>query len=41
VTNVDALLEHIKAARPASVKGIFMAKAVLSTTMGPGIKLAV
>jgi len=39
--NVNALLEHIKSIRPAAVKGIYLAKAVLSTTMGPGIKLAV
>ena len=39
--NVEALLEHIKAVRPAAVKGIYMSKAVLSTTMGPGIKLPV
>jgi large subunit ribosomal protein L1 len=39
--NVNALLEHIKSIRPAAVKGIYLAKAVLSTTMGPGIRLAV
>jgi large subunit ribosomal protein L1 len=39
--NVEALLEHVKAIRPAAVKGIYMSKAVLSTTMGPGIKLPV
>jgi large subunit ribosomal protein L1 len=39
--NAEALLEHIKSVRPASVKGVFMTKAVLSTTMGPGLRLAV
>jgi large subunit ribosomal protein L1 len=38
--NVNALVEHLKSIRPAAVKGVYMAKAVLSTTMGPGIKLA-
>ena len=28
-------------ARPAAVKGIYMKNVVLSTTMGPGIKLDV
>ena len=39
--NASALLEHVKAVRPAAVKGIYMAKAVLSTTMGPGLKLVI
>jgi large subunit ribosomal protein L1 len=39
--NAEALIEHIKSVRPASVKGVYMAKAVLSTTMGPGLRLAV
>jgi len=39
--NASAMLEHVKAVRPAAVKGIYMAKAVLSTTMGPGLKLAI
>ena len=39
--NASALLEHVKSVRPAAVKGIYMAKAVLSTTMGPGLKLTI
>ncbi len=39
--NASALLEHVKAVRPAAVKGIYMAKAVLSTTMGPGLRLVI
>jgi large subunit ribosomal protein L1 len=39
--NAEALLEHIRSVRPASVKGVFMSKAVLSTTMGPGLRLVV
>jgi large subunit ribosomal protein L1 len=39
--NASALLEHVKAVRPAAVKGVYMAKAVLSTTMGPGLKLVI
>ena len=40
VENVKAILEHIQAARPASVKGQFIVKAVLSATMSPGVQLA-
>lgn len=39
--NAEALLEHIKSVRPASVKGVYMSKVVLSTTMGPGLRLVV
>jgi large subunit ribosomal protein L1 len=41
VENIQAFIEHVSAARPAGVKGIFMRKAVVSTTMGPGIELSV
>ncbi len=37
--NVNAVLDHVQAARPPSVKGQFMIKAVLSATMSPGILL--
>lgn len=37
--NVVALLEHIRAARPASVKGAFVAKATLSLTMSPRVQI--
>ncbi len=39
--NVEAFLNHIVSLKPASAKGTYLQKAVLSTTMGPGIKLAV
>jgi large subunit ribosomal protein L1 len=39
--NVEAFIEHIKAMRPSTVKGIFIQGAALSATMGPGIALAV
>lgn len=39
--NVEAFIEHIRASRPASAKGGFLRKATLSSTMSPGIELAV
>jgi large subunit ribosomal protein L1 len=35
--NLEALLADLKKAKPASSKGIFIQKVVLSSTMGPGI----
>jgi large subunit ribosomal protein L1 len=35
--NLEALLNDLKKAKPASSKGIFLKKVSLSTTMGPGI----
>lgn len=40
VVNVEAFLGHINALRPASAKGVFIQKATLSSSMGPGIQLA-
>ena len=37
--NVRAFLEAINRARPSGVKGTYMKKATLSSTMGPGVKL--
>ncbi len=37
--NLAALMEAIKKARPASVKGVFIKRITLTSTMGPGIKL--
>jgi large subunit ribosomal protein L1 len=37
--NLAALMEAIKKARPASVKGSFIKRVTLTSTMGPGIKL--
>jgi large subunit ribosomal protein L1 len=38
--NVKAMLDHIQAVRPQAVKGTYLTKAVLTTTMGPGLRLA-
>jgi len=37
--NIKAAIEQIMTMRPAGVKGQFIRKAVLASTMGPGIKL--
>ena len=37
--NLAALMEAIKKARPATVKGAFIKRVTLTSTMGPGIKL--
>ncbi|OGO41316.1 MAG: 50S ribosomal protein L1 [Chloroflexi bacterium RBG_19FT_COMBO_56_12] len=37
--NLAALMEAVKKARPASVKGIYIKRVTLTTTMGPGIKI--
>jgi large subunit ribosomal protein L1 len=37
--NVDAIIQAVVKAKPASAKGIYMKSLVVSTTMGPGIKL--
>ncbi len=39
VANASAFLESVKAARPATAKGVYMLKATISTTMSPGIPL--
>lgn len=39
--NIDAFIEHIRAARPATVKGGFLLGATVSATMTPGVHLAV
>ena len=35
--NVEALLVDLKKAKPASAKGVYMKKIILSSTMGPGL----
>ena len=37
--NFNALLDDIKRSRPSSMKGIFIKKITMSSTMGPGIKI--
>ena len=39
--NIDAFIEHIKALKPATVKGTYIQNASVSATMSPGIMLAV
>ena len=39
--NAEAFIEHLRAIRPSGVKGTYFQKATLSTTMGPGLLLAV
>ncbi len=39
--NVEAFIEHIRQAKPAAAKGRYIQGVALSTTMGPGIRLAV
>lgn len=41
VENVQAMIDHLQSVRPQAVKGAYMTKAVLTTTMGPGLRLAV
>jgi large subunit ribosomal protein L1 len=41
VTNLNAFLDHLRALRPPQAKGMFLRKVVVSTTMGPGVPLAV
>lgn len=37
--NINAVCNQIAGARPATVKGTYIEKAVVSTTMGPGLKI--
>jgi large subunit ribosomal protein L1 len=39
VTNLSAFLDHLMTMRPAAVKGVFMRKVSVSTTMGPGARI--
>ncbi len=39
VDNLAALMNAVKRARPAAAKGTYIRKVVLTTTMGPGIKI--
>ena len=40
-TNLRALLDELNRAKPASAKGRYLRKIVLSSTMGPGVKVDV
>jgi len=39
--NIRALVHHVNGMRPASAKGVFITKAVVSSTMSPGVQLKV
>ncbi len=39
--NVEAFIEHIRAAKPTAAKGTYIKKVVLSSTMSPGVLVAV
>lgn len=41
MANLHAFLEHLRTLRPAQAKGAFIKKVVVSTSMGPGVALAV
>lgn len=40
ITNIRAMVEHIGNVRPQTVKGIYMQKVHITSTMGPGLRLA-
>ncbi|HTL51464.1 MAG TPA: 50S ribosomal protein L1 [Planctomycetota bacterium] len=40
VENIDAFLRHLVSVRPAAVKGTFLQRITVSSTMGPGYRLA-
>jgi large subunit ribosomal protein L1 len=41
VENATALIRHITDSKPSSIKGEFVRSITLSSTMGPGIRVAV
>ena len=41
VANINAFVDHIRGMRPAQAKGHFIRKVYVSTTMGPGVQVAV
>lgn len=41
IENVEFLLEFIRNKKPAAVKGVYMEKVTLSSTMGPGVKVLI
>jgi large subunit ribosomal protein L1 len=38
-TNLVALIEALNKAKPAGVKGVYLKKVSLSSTMGPGVRV--
>ena len=41
VENLTAFLEHLKTLRPSQAKGTFLRRVTVSTSMGPGLALAI
>ena len=41
VENVDAFMDSVRAAKPSAAKGHYIQKVSVSTTMGPGVRLAI
>jgi large subunit ribosomal protein L1 len=41
LANIQQMIDHLRAVRPASVKGVYMRKVSLSSTMSPGLALDV
>jgi large subunit ribosomal protein L1 len=41
VGNVDAALKHVQSLRPQAVKGVFLQRASICSSMGPGFRVAV
>jgi large subunit ribosomal protein L1 len=39
--NIQAFIDHVSTLRPSGVKGIFVRKAVVASTMGPGVEITV
>ncbi len=37
--NIAAFIDAIKKAKPSGVKGVYMKKVTVSSTMGPGLKV--
>ena len=41
VANINAFVDHIRGMKPAQAKGAFIRKVYVSTSMGPGVQVAV
>ncbi len=39
LNNLNVLMDAVKNAKPASVKGVYIQKITITTTMGPGIRV--
>lgn len=39
ITNIETFIEHIKSVKPATAKGTYIQKVVISSSMGPGIAI--